>query len=102
MRVIGARARGMAKQADRVDHDTIEVGEDGMPTTKRLTLETVNFDDREEMDAFEDQMMTLGLERIRAEGDELRRRGVIDEHGNVLLKDLPADMQEGAERDFGG
>jgi hypothetical protein len=73
-----------------------------MPTTKRLTLETVNFDDQDEMDAFMDQVMTAGLERIRAEGDELRRRGLLDEHGNVLLKELPADMQEGAERDFGG
>jgi len=43
-----------------------------------------------------------GLERVRAEGAELRRRGLMDENGKLLVKDLPADMKEGSERDFGG
>jgi len=42
------------------------------------------------------------LERVRAEGDELRRKGLLDSQGHVLVKELPADMQEGADRDFGG
>lgn len=73
-----------------------------MPVTKRLTIENINLDDDAELDAFDDQVITAGLERVRAEGDELRRRGVLDAHGNLLLKELPADMKEGAERDFGG
>jgi hypothetical protein len=73
-----------------------------MPTTKRLTIENVNLDDDAELDAFDDQVITAGLERVRAEGDELRRRGILDARGNVLLKELPADMKEGADRDFGG
>jgi hypothetical protein len=73
-----------------------------MPVTKRLTIENVNLDDDAELDAFDDQVITAGLERVRAEGDELRRRGILDAQGNVLLKELPADMKEGADRDFGG
>jgi hypothetical protein len=73
-----------------------------MPITKRLTIENVNLDDDAELDAFDDRIITAGLERVRAEGDELRRRGILDARGNVLLKELPADMKEGADRDFGG
>lgn len=73
-----------------------------MPITKRLTIDNVDLDDQDEMDAFFDQVISAGVERVRAEGEELRRRGLMDEHGNMLLKELPADMQEGSERDFGG
>jgi hypothetical protein len=73
-----------------------------MPITKRLTIENINLDDDAELDAFDDQVITAGLERVQAEGDELRRRGILDAQGNVLLKELPADMKEGADRDFGG
>jgi hypothetical protein len=73
-----------------------------MPITKRLTIENVNLDDELEMDALVDQMFTTGLERVKAEGDELQRKGLLDSQGNLLVKELPADMQEGADRDFGG
>jgi hypothetical protein len=73
-----------------------------MPVTKRLTIENVNLDDNSEMDALVDQMFTVGLARVKAEGDELRRRGILDRQGNLLVKELPADMKDGADRDFGG
>lgn len=73
-----------------------------MPVSKRLTLENVDVDDEREIDALVDQMFTVGLDRVRAEGDELRRRGILDPDGNLLLKELPSDMKEGADRDFGG
>jgi hypothetical protein len=73
-----------------------------VPITKRLTIENVDLDDQDEMDAFVDQVITAGLKRVRAEGDELRRKGLMDENGNLLIKDLPPDMKEGSERDFGG
>jgi len=73
-----------------------------MRTAKRLTIDTVNLDDEREMDALDEQMIEAGLERIRAEGDELRRRGLLDAEGNVLLDKLPPDMRENSERDFGG
>ena len=73
-----------------------------MPVTKRLTIESVNLDDKNEMDALVDQMFTVGLARVKAEGDELRRKGILDSQGHLLRKELPADMQEDADRDFGG
>jgi hypothetical protein len=53
------------------------------------------------MDAFFDQVIHAGIERVRAEGDELRRKGLLDEEGHVLLKELPPDMRENSGRDFG-
>jgi hypothetical protein len=73
-----------------------------MPTAKRLTIENVNLDDDREMDAFDGQVIDAGMERVRAEGDDLRRRGLLDSQGNLLLSDLPVDMREGSVRDFGG
>jgi hypothetical protein len=73
-----------------------------MLSTKRLTIDNVNLDDQLEMDAFDDQVIAAGIERVRAEGDELRRRGLLDEHGRLLVKELPADMKEDVQRDFGG
>jgi hypothetical protein len=73
-----------------------------MPVTKRLTIENVNLDDVQEMDALVDQMFNIGLESVRAEGDELRRKGLLDSQGNPLLTELPADMKEDVDRDFGG
>jgi hypothetical protein len=73
-----------------------------MPVTKRLTIENVNLDDDRELDALVDRLFTAGLECVKAEGDELRRKGLLDSQGNLLSKETPADMQEGADRDFGG
>ncbi|MBZ5623079.1 MAG: hypothetical protein LAQ69_30805 [Acidobacteriia bacterium] len=73
-----------------------------MPVAKRLTIENVNLDDEREMDAFVDQVLTAGMERVRAEGDELRRKALLDSQGKLLVKELPADMKEGADRDCGG
>ena len=73
-----------------------------MPTAKRLTIESVNLDDARETDAFFDQVIDAGVQRVRAEGDELRRKGLLDAQGNVLLDELPPDMRENSERDFGG
>jgi hypothetical protein len=64
-----------------------------MLSTKRLTIDNVNLDDRLEMDAFDGQVITAGMERVRAEGDELRRRGLLDEHGNLLAKELPVSLR---------
>ncbi len=73
-----------------------------MAITKRLTIENVNLDDEREMDALVDQMFTAGLARVKDEGDKLRQQGLLDSQGNLLVKELPPDMQEGADRDFGG
>ena len=73
-----------------------------MPVTKRLTLDQIDLHNQRELDALVHEMFTEGLERVRAEGEELRRKGLLDENGKVLLKEAPADMREGSDRDFGG
>ena len=57
-----------------------------MPIAKRLTIDNLNLDDPREIDAFDDQLIAAGMERVRAEGDELRRKGMLDKHGNLLVK----------------
>ena len=73
-----------------------------MPIAKRLTIENVNLDDERDMNAFDDQVVTAGMVHVRAEGDELRRKGLLDGQGNLRVQELPADMKEDADRDFGG
>jgi phage-related protein len=73
-----------------------------MPTAKQLTIETVNLDDDREMDEFDRQVIAAGMDRVRAEIKELQQKGLLDAQGKPGLKELPRDMQEGAERDFGG
>jgi hypothetical protein len=48
------------------------------------------------------RVMAEGRIRLNNELARLRALGIIDEQGNLLKKDLPPDMQPGADRDFGG
>ena len=73
-----------------------------MPTAKQLTIETVNLDDDREVDEFDRQVIDAGMARVRAEIKELQQKGLLDAQGKPVLQELPRDMQEGAERDFGG
>ena len=41
-------------------------------------------------------------ERIHAAVRELKDLGIIDENGKRVRTDLPEDMREGSDRDFGG
>ena len=41
-------------------------------------------------------------ERIHAAVRELKELGIVDEKGNRFRMDLPEDMKEGADRNFGG
>jgi hypothetical protein len=41
-------------------------------------------------------------EHVKAAARELERAGIADKTGKRLRKDLPKDMREGNERDFGG
>jgi hypothetical protein len=73
-----------------------------LPTAKQLTIETVNLDDDREVDEFDRQVIDAGMERVRGEIKELQQKGLLDAQGKPVLKELPRDMQEGAQRDFGG
>ena len=43
-----------------------------------------------------------GAKRIKRSVERAIAMGIIDKDGNLLKKELPADMQPGADRDFGG
>lgn len=64
-----------------------------MAIIKRLAIENVNLDDKREMDALVDQMFNTGLARVKAEGDELRWKGILDQEGNADVKFMPALIQ---------
>jgi hypothetical protein len=40
--------------------------------------------------------------RVKAAAEEFQRLGIVDQGGNRLRKELPADMREGTDLDFGG
>ena len=73
-----------------------------MSLTKHLTIDNVNVDDEREMDAFDQQVIDAGMERVRAHRAELRAKGLLSPEGKLLVTEWPDDMQPGAERDFGG
>jgi hypothetical protein len=41
-------------------------------------------------------------ERVKAAAEELERLGIADHDGKRIRQDLPNDMRDGADRDFGG
>jgi hypothetical protein len=49
-----------------------------------------------------DRVLEEGGKRIRGSVDKLIAMGFYDRDGNGLMKELPAEMQPGADRDFGG
>jgi hypothetical protein len=42
------------------------------------------------------------VERGKAAVGKLQQQGIIDSQGRRIRTNLPADMQEGKDRDFGG
>ena len=50
----------------------------------------------------EDPQYSKAVERIRVAVGELQEKGIIDSQGRRIREDLPLDMQEDADRDFGG
>lgn len=48
------------------------------------------------------RVLEEGAKRIRRSCERLIALGIVDKDGNRIKKELPADMQPGADRDFGG
>jgi len=70
--------------------------------TKRLTADSIDFDNMEEQDALLRQVLADGAARFAEEFKQAVELGIIDEKGNLLDKTLPPDMREGSDTDFGG
>ncbi len=50
----------------------------------------------------DDPHYPAAVERAKETARQLRAAGIIDPEGRRVRKDLPSDMQEGQDRDFGG
>ena len=50
----------------------------------------------------EDPHHAAAVERGKAAVRKLQEQGIIDSQGRRIRTDLPTDMQEGKDRDFGG
>ena len=73
-----------------------------MRATKPLSLDSIDVDNDEELDALMAQVLADGNRLYRAQREEAIRLGIIDENGCLLKHELPEDMREGAGTDFGG
>lgn len=67
-----------------------------------LSFATVNSDDPAEMAEWRAQLERKADERAKAAFERLKLLGIIDEQGESICDELPADMRPGAQRDFGG
>lgn len=98
-------------RADRGDREPARVTDQNidrqiyficLSVTKRITLETLNSNNPGEFDAFLEQVMAEGMKQVLAVTAELQAMGVIDAEGHFLTDELPDDMKEESEKDFGG
>ncbi len=71
-------------------------------SSKRVTIEDVDVDNQEDLDAFDASIFAEGNRRIRVEMDECIRLGIVDAKSKLLKRELPEDMREDAGTDFGG
>jgi hypothetical protein len=49
-----------------------------------------------------DPHYSAAVQRAKDVAERLRRAGVIDADGHRIRTDIPADMQDGQDRDYGG
>ena len=73
-----------------------------MKVTRPLSLESMDVDNEEELDALTAQVLADGNKLYQAQRAEAIRLGIIDEKGRLLKHKLPEDMREDAGTDFGG
>jgi hypothetical protein len=73
-----------------------------MKATKPLTINSIDVDNDEELDALMEQVLAEGDKIYEAQYKEALRLGIIDEKGRLLKHELPEDMRENAGTDFGG
>jgi hypothetical protein len=73
-----------------------------MRATKPLSLDSIDVDNDQELDALMAQVLADGNKLYQAQRADALRLGIIDEKGRLLKHELPEDMCEDAGTDFGG
>ncbi len=69
---------------------------------KPLTIESIDVDNDDELDAFTSHVLVEGNKLYRSQRDESLRLGIIDDQGRLLKTALPEDMRDAAGAGFGG
>lgn len=73
-----------------------------MKARKPLTINSIDVDSDEELDALMAEVLAEGDKIYEAQYRESLRLGIIDVRGRLLKSELPKDMREDAGTDFGG
>jgi hypothetical protein len=73
-----------------------------MRATKPLSLDSIDVDNDEELDALMAQVLSDGNKLYESQRADAIRLGIIDEKGRLLKHEVPEDMREDAGTDFGG
>lgn len=70
--------------------------------SKKLTWSNADLQKQSERDALFLQEEKKAAQRVKHAFDKLKAQGIVDEHGNLLSNELPKDMQQNSQCDFGG
>jgi hypothetical protein len=70
--------------------------------SKKLTWANANLQNSAERNALFQQEEKKASQRVKQAFDKLKAQGIVDEHGNLLSDELPEDMQQNSQCDFGG
>ncbi|HEV2960542.1 MAG TPA: hypothetical protein VG649_01855 [Candidatus Angelobacter sp.] len=73
-----------------------------MKSARPLTINSIDVDNDEELDALMMHVLAEGDKIYQAQREEAMQLGIIDEKGSLLKHELPEDMREDAGTDFGG
>src|SRR4029077_8846962 len=92
----------LADGETRVWPAALRYNDSSMKATKPLTINSIDVDNDEELDALMAQVLAEGDKIYEAQRQESIRLGIIDEKGRLLKHELPEDMREDAGTDFGG
>ena len=65
-------------------------------------VKTVSFPPLKDQIPKEDPFYAAAAQRTKEAVRRLQEAGIIDSEGRRIRQDLPPDMQEGQDRDFGG
>ena len=63
--------------------------------TAKPTLADIGPDDEDAMQRWAQRQVQDGLARVRANTREMQAKGILDQDGNLVDKDLPAEMLSG-------
>jgi len=73
-----------------------------MQRAKLQDMKAVSLPKARQQKRTSDPHHATAVERGKAAVRNLQERGIIDGQGRRIRTDVPADMQEGKDRDFGG